>query len=291
MSHGYDKVIDADVEQSDGLSQPRTSLQFQSFHANDSLEAGQGATGRATNSSATGSGGGFFSSSSMLSSKQFLWSTGYYAQFFDVTSDAVLARLLAAIFPRANFFDTIEGNPDLYAPVWLATTVITVLYFSSTVAGYLAAHVSHQPYAYSFSTLTSAATLIYGYTFITPVLSWLILLWYKCEPSLLEVLCLYGYANAAWVPVSLVSISPLEFFHYATLSNWIRWVSVILGFTLSGFFLVRNLMPVLNRADSKTSQIMLIGVVALHAAFSLAIKFLFFSYVHEMDAPAAAAAV
>lgn len=176
-----------------------------------------------------------------------------------------------------NFFETVNGQPDLYAPIWLATTVVTVLYFSSTVAGYLASHVSHQPYAYQFSTLTSAASLIYGYTFIVPLLAWGVLRWYQCEPSLLDIVSLYGYSNAAWVPVSFISISPLEFFHYATLSNWIRWVSVSIGFTISVAFLIRNLLPVVNRADAKTSQLMVVGVVLLHVGYALAIKFLFFS--------------
>lgn len=176
-----------------------------------------------------------------------------------------------------NFFEIVNGQPDLYAPIWLATTVITVLYFSSTVAGYLASHVNHEPYAYQFSTLTSAATLLYGYTFLVPILAWGVLRWYQCEPSLLEILSLYGYSNAAWVPVSFISISPLEFFHYETLSNIIRWVAVAVGFTISVAFLIRNLLPVVNRADAKTSQFMVVGVVVLHIAFSLAIKVLFFS--------------
>ncbi|CCG81500.1 Putative uncharacterized protein [Taphrina deformans PYCC 5710] len=281
MSRGYDRVIDSDVAVDSDATGPRdssrNSLQFQNFHANETLE-----TGQQDNSS-----GGFFTSGSstqnVLASKKYLWSIDYYSQFFNVSSDSVLDRLLNALFPMKNFFEIVNGQPDLYAPIWLATTVITVLYFASTVAGYLASHISHQPYAYQFSTLTSAATLIYGYTFITPVLAWGVLRWYQCEPSLLETVSLYGYSNAAWVPVSFISISPLEFFHYATLSNWIRWIAVAVGFSISVAFLIRNLLPVVNRADAKTSQLMVVGVVLLHIAFSLAIKFLFFSYVHAMD--------
>ena len=271
MSQRYDPIIESDVPDTNAPAESRTSLQFQNFHANETLETGQ--TGNNT--------GGFFGSgsnaSSGLASKKYLWSIDYYSQFFNVTSDSVTERLLNALFPMKNFFEIVNGRPDLYAPIWLATTVITVLYFSSTIAGYLASHINHQPYAYQFSTLTSAATLIYGYTFLTPFLAWGVLRWYQCEPSLLEILSLYGYSNAAWVPVSFISISPLEFFHYATLSNWIRWVAVIVGFSLSVAFLIRNLLPVVNRADAKTSQLMVVGVVVLHVGFSLAIKFLFFS--------------
>lgn len=38
----------------------------------------------------------------------------FYAQFFDVDTNEVMRRCWAALFPRANFLDVLEGNPDLY---------------------------------------------------------------------------------------------------------------------------------------------------------------------------------
>lgn len=248
----YDKVIDSDEPAA------RQSLQFQDFHANETIESAPRPTTTTTKA---------------------LWTFEYYQQFFDVDSETVKTRTLQALFPTHNFFETCDGNPDLYAPVWFSTTVITVLYFSSTVAGYLAAHNSGTPFAYQFSTLTIAATLIWSYTFLIPVAVWGLLRWYKCEPSILEILCLYGYSNAAWVPVSIVAISPLEFLHFTAVSNWLRWIAVIVGFLISGAFLLRNLLPVVNRADAKTAQLMTVGVVCLHVAFAVSIKVLFFSYV------------
>ena len=76
--------------------------------------------------------------SSSSSSKRFLWSLSFYAQFFDVDTNAVLARCWAALYPRANFLDVLEGNPDLYGPVWIATTVIFILFVGGTISKYLA---------------------------------------------------------------------------------------------------------------------------------------------------------
>lgn len=64
--------------------------------------------------------GGFFSSGPSNSrngdgsGKRFLWSLDFYAQFFDVDTNEVMRRCWAALFPRANFLDVLEGNPDLY---------------------------------------------------------------------------------------------------------------------------------------------------------------------------------
>ena len=51
-----------------------------------------------------------------------------------------------------------------------------------------------------------------------------------------------------------------------------------MGFAASAFFLLRNLYPVLSATDVKTSKILLIVVVALHAGFAIAIKWTFFAH-------------
>lgn len=87
----------------------------------------------------------------------------FYAQFFDVDTSEVLRRCQAAIFPRANFLDVLDGNPDLYGPFWIATTVVLILFLTGTISRWLA-HRGDQYYAYDFTLLSGAAGLIYGYT-------------------------------------------------------------------------------------------------------------------------------
>ncbi len=78
--------------------------------------------------------------------------------------------------------------------------------------------------------------------------------------------------------MALVSISPIEYFDWTTTANIVRWAALAVGYVISGIFLTRNLLPVLNRADAKTSRLLLIGVVGFHTVFALAIKILFFAY-------------
>ena len=87
--------------------------------------------------------------------------------------------------------------------------------------------------------------------------------------NLLECWALYGYSNLTWVPVALISWSPLEI---------LNWVFVAVGFGLSVAFLVRNLYPVLSATDRQVSKVLLIVVVVLHAGLSIAIKILFFAH-------------
>lgn len=82
-----------------------------------------------------------------------LWSLSFYAQFFDVDTSSVLHRCGAALFPRANFLDVLEGNPDLYGPFWIATTVVLILFLGGTISDYLA-RAGKGAFAYDFSLLS-----------------------------------------------------------------------------------------------------------------------------------------
>ena len=117
---------------------------------------------------------------------------------------------------------------------------------------------------------TGAAGLIYGYTGVIPIALWGILKWFGSESAnLLECWALYGYANLIWIPVALISWSPITI---------LNWVFVGLGLAVSSLFLFRNLYPVLSSTPLKTSKILLIVVLALHAGLAIAIKVLFFAH-------------
>lgn len=59
----------------------------------------------------------------------------------------------------------------------------------------------------------------------------------------------------------------------------LNYVFVGVGFAVSALFLFRNLYPVLSATDVRTSKILLIVVIALHAGLAIAIKILFFASV------------
>lgn len=115
-----------------------------------------------------------------------------------------------------------------------------------------------------------AAGLIYGYTLIIPIALFLALKYFGSESAnLLECWALYGYSNIVWIPVALISWSPISILNY---------VFVAVGLGLSVMFLLRNLYPVLSATDKQTSKVLLILVVCLHAGLAIAIKILFFAH-------------
>ncbi|KAG9256501.1 Yip1 domain-containing protein [Emericellopsis atlantica] len=258
---GYDAVVDVDDEGDLGHTDLQDDLEFHASNFNDTPANARKAPSSGLPPPVTASGGS--------SSKRFLWTISFYAQFFDVDTSAVLQRCGAALFPRANFLDVLEGNPDLYGPFWIATTVVLVLFLGGTISQYLSQN-DKAPFAYDFTLLSGAAGLIYGYTLFIPVGLFLALRYFGSElANLLECWSLYGYANLVWVVVAFVSWSPLEI---------LNWAFVIVGFGMSVAFLLRNLYPVLSATDRQTSKILLIVVVMLHAGLALAIKILFFAH-------------
>ncbi|KAF2014158.1 Yip1-domain-containing protein [Aaosphaeria arxii CBS 175.79] len=269
-NRGYDVVVDVDQEGDLGHTDLQEDLEFHSSNFEtpsnsrnkiqpDSSTGFLPAPNTSSNSNSNGGGS---------SRKHFLWSLSFYAQAFDVDTNEVVRRCLAAIYPRQNFLDVLEGNPDLYGPVWIATTVVVILFLTGTISQYLA-HTGRDHFAYDFKLLSGGAGLIYGYTGLVPVVLWAALKWFGSESAnLLECACLYGYANLIWIPVALASVSPIQILNYTF---------VAIGFAASTFFLVRNLYPVLSATEKQVSKILLVVVVALHAGLAIAIKILFFA--------------
>jgi hypothetical protein len=87
---------------------------------------------------------------------------------------------------------------------------------------------------YDWGLLSGSAGLIYGYTGIVPIGLFFVLKWFGSESAnLLECWCLYGYSNIIWIPVALISWSPItgKFdllfkrkanYQFLTMSSWLR---------------------------------------------------------------------
>ena len=81
-----------------------------------------------------------------------------------------------------------------------------------------------QPYLLA-AQLTVAGSVIYSYVTLLPLLFWLLLRYYEASKKLADVLCIYGYTMAIFIPVTVLCVLP---------SNLLRWLLVQL-FLLFGF--------------------------------------------------------
>ncbi|KAG0367993.1 hypothetical protein BC939DRAFT_461118 [Gamsiella multidivaricata] len=262
-----------------------TELQFQNFSSTDTRA--QPPTGNISSSSTstpqprqTGFGSSAIFEPNRANQEQNanqpIWSVGYYAKFFDVDTDQVMERCFASVIPKDNFLEVMGGRPDLYGPFWIATTVIFVLFVTSSIVESINAYINKTTYSYDIFQMTFAFGTIYTYAFVVPLMVWGATKYFGCQPDLLEMLALYGYALTIWIPVSILSVIPIEL---------ARWILLGIGAGLSGVFLIRNMYPVLSRAEAQIAKIILVLVIIFHGVLALILKYRFFAYNTGASAP------
>ncbi|WWC65313.1 uncharacterized protein I303_107930 [Kwoniella dejecticola CBS 10117] len=247
MSQGGYAVVDVDDE----INDRGNGLEFKTFLPTD------GHTPRATSPSPPEVPHSFFN-------------LAYYQTYFDVDTDIVLKRVGMATIPRAGFIaENCDGQIDLYGPFWTLTTLILVLYITSTSISSITQYLSSSHANSNLPLLSTAVSVVYFYGLGLPALLWGATKWLGVgEWGVAEALGLYGYAMGVYIPVSLLCLIPVGI---------LRWVLVFGGAASSGYFLVQNIYPVLASADNKMTRLLIIAVIALHGGMALAIKVLFFS--------------
>ncbi|WWC92428.1 uncharacterized protein L201_007385 [Kwoniella dendrophila CBS 6074] len=194
----------------------------------------------------------------------------YYQTYFDVDTNTVLKRVGMAMIPRPGFItENCDGQIDLYGPFWTLTTLILILYITSTLISSITQYLSTSHAESNLPLLSTSISLIYFYGLGVPTLLWGITRWLSVgEWSLIESLGLYGYSMSIYIPISLLCLIPVGI---------LRWVLIFAAAGSSGYFLVQNIYPVLASADNKMVRLLIIGVAVLHGGAALAIKVLFFS--------------
>ncbi|KAG0787937.1 hypothetical protein G6F57_003664 [Rhizopus arrhizus] len=242
MSNKYNVIVDMDDA---AYTQPATiesdGLEFQDFSTSTGLNKSQAPPPPLLPESST-------STNNNRGVGKPIWSVEYYATFFDVDTSQVIERCLKSMYPVGDFAaDTLQNQPDLYGPFWIATSVVFSVFVCSSLAGSLAAYIAGQSHVYDFTLLSFAVFVVYMYAFLCPALIWASTKYFGCQPSLLDIINYYGYSLTIWIPVSLLCIIPYD---YA------RWAFV----------------------DAKTSRIILLAILFAHTIFTLVLKIAFYSY-------------
>ncbi|XP_050076264.1 protein YIPF1 [Anopheles maculipalpis] len=227
-----------------------------------------------------------------------IFSFEYYQRFFDVDTMIVVDRIATSMIPKrapVNYLKlNIATNPDLYGPVWIVLTLIFTIAISGNMASYLQNTGNHH-WRYNFHLVSYSATAIITYALLVPSALWAFLKWSTRTtemaiiddeeeeeqqqqqsvgtPSLLSLVCVYGYSLAIYIPVSVLWTIQVSVF---------QWLLVITGTFLSGFALLTILMPAIKK--SRYSILVVLAVELAH--FALAAGFmLFFFHAPDVDAP------
>ncbi|XP_045124647.1 protein YIPF1-like isoform X2 [Portunus trituberculatus] len=202
------------------------------------------------------------------------WTFEFYQQFFDVESKQVGDRILWSMVPKpgVSYLQSyIRPNPDLYGPFWICLTLTFATGITGNLASYLAASTEETyVWRYEFRKVTLAASSIFAYAWLVPLAVWgvLALRGSRAKITLLELLSIYGYSLAIFVPVSVLWIVP---------QPWFKWCLAIVAPILSGSVLVRTVWPSLSHDSKQVAIGIAVVILLLHATLALGFMLYFFS--------------
>lgn len=209
-----------------------------------------------------------------------IWSIEYYQKFFNVDTKDVTDRLIASITPLPNYSlrHHMLEKPDLYGPFWISMTLIFTIAISGNISNYLQ-HDENRHWRYDFKLVSYAATVIWIYVMLIPISLWAFLKWtvespFNDEissktPSLLQLICIYGYSLFIYIPVSILwSIQIL----------YLQWLLGLSSAALSGSVLMLTLLPSLRA--SKHNLFLILSVISCHLLLATGLMLYFFQ-AHE----------
>lgn len=146
----------------------------------------------------------------------------------------VLDRIASSMIPKRagpNYLKTHIGDaPDLYGPIWIVITLVFSIAISGNVARYMQQALDSSPTAaaavhwhYNFHLVSLAASFVLFYVCGGATAMWAIFKWSlkrvdpnfetdtsSYTPTLMSLLCVYGYSLAIFIPVSVLWMIPVR---------------------------------------------------------------------------------
>ncbi|XP_021674064.2 uncharacterized protein LOC110660169 isoform X2 [Hevea brasiliensis] len=191
-----------------------------------------------------------------------------YKPYFDIDTTDVLERIKDSLFPfRGTFSEKTAGNPDLYGPFWICTTLIFVAASIGTFVTYIAHKLQKKEWDYDINLVTWSAGVFYGYVTIVPLGLYVILKYFSAPSGLVQLFCLYGYSLFIFIPALCLSIIPLEIF---------RWVIAGVAGFMSASFVALNLRAHIMSAGERWFLIVA-SIFLLQLALSVVLKLYLFT--------------
>jgi hypothetical protein len=99
-----------------------------------------------------------------------------------------------------------------------------------------------------------ALTIVFGYELLMPLALWVIMKWKETPVTILDLICLFGYSFAVFVPGVVLSLVPWAV---------VKWPAGIATFTLSTLHILGNLYGVWHQHLDPQWVLGVIGFVTL----------------------------
>ena len=176
---------------------------------------------------------------------------------------------------------SVVPEPDLYCPFWIVTTLIFVLAITGNLVDYLNSNANDMVWSYDFEKISLAATVFYLSLIIFPVGVYLALRKLSAGRPLVNIISLYGYSFAIYIPICPICAIPLPY---------LNLLGVFIAWLVSAFFLTRNIYsyflaaPVPQGNDDEAEShksaglLLVLAVAAVHFGIACIAYFYFFHW-------------
>jgi len=190
----------------------------------------------------------------------------------------VINRLLYSMVPvpgKSFLQHHIRPRPDLYGPFWICVTLVFSIAISGNVSDFLQKSVflGDSTWHYDFHKVSLAATAVFSYASLLPAGLYGFLWWAGgsgasgAALSFLELVCLYGYSLAIYIPVSILWLIQI---------SWWQWFCVLAGAGLSGAVLFMPIWPAVRDGASKSAVLVMVVILGLHLLLACGFMLYFF---------------
>lgn len=222
------------------------------------------------------------------------WQPRFYGAYFDVNAGDIATRLLRSVLPfkpLLGWADREEEDgggtcvPDLYGPVWVTTTAVLALAVGGSVANFLrnvvkqkeTVDVSKSLAGVDFSRMWKAASILYFYVFIFPVLLTL----FQClfirrslregmasANPVLGSIMVYGYSMTPVVVAAIVATVPVRLVQVAAIGT---------AFSIGVLVIMLNLWRDVGVEHRSLTYLVRLFAGLAHGGVGFSIMLLFFS--------------
>uniref|UniRef100_A0A0G4H1K1 Protein YIPF n=1 Tax=Chromera velia CCMP2878 TaxID=1169474 RepID=A0A0G4H1K1_9ALVE len=199
----------------------------------------------------------------------------FLQQFFDVSTTDVLKRVNLACLPLQRVATEGESDfrtrPDFYGPFWIASTVV---FFIAATGNFALFHSQNVKEA-NFEFVSVAALIVFGFLIFVPLICWGLS---KTVAGAAEdavrwrqLVCVYGYSLAVFLPVCFLSVISNSLF---------RWILTIIGLLVSLTFIMMNLHGELSTSLPRFRYILLGFICVAQTGLFLTYRLYFFTNWH-----------
>ena len=221
------------------------------------------------------SGGNSMMVSGEEGTKLYIWNTAFWTRYFEVDTKDILMRIFTSLWPVSKkFLDDVKGNPDLWGPFWICTTLVFFMTWTGNLASYINSYIAGTGDTWNpdVQKLPWGAMSVFGYWLVIPLIFWGIFKYKEIPISLVLMYCIWGYSLFPYIPISIVTIAALG--PLVILS----WVFIMLACAWSTFFLCLTFIWLIRDADWKAGYFVVLFIGLCSIGLGLSFKFYFFQF-------------